>query len=349
MKKFLGLALLGLFVFSSCEEDAEKEADLNSEDSKVLIDGSASDMTEDVISLIESDGVKAATDFAELLDGSEVINGRTSQSGWTKAKLELITQYFVNGPSARTGTDEITSFEDIKGLYEWNPDLNDFNKETSDFFIVKFPTEESEVNNSELKISELEFVTVVDEYDGFIDEYEVPSKINGYLKVDEVTLIILSYSVDWSENGIPEKADIELFVSPFTFLLTFNDAITKSSLLTSIELNEEVITEVDLDVTFEDETKEEVLLVDGSVQYRNLKIQGEIDPREVPVDGNPNEYIDLSLYSADTKVGDIDFVFEEEVGDYVAYVRYSDGSVDNLDDLLEPTLQEIEDIFTEFE
>ena len=349
MKKLLALVLLGLFVFTSCDDDGEKETDLNSDDAKVLIDGSASDMTEDVISLVESDGVKAVADFAELLDGSDVINGRASQSGWTKEKLQLITQYFINGPSARTGTDEVTSFEDIKGSYEWNPDINDFDKAESDVFIVKFPTEGSEINNAELKISELEFVTIIDEYEGFVDEYQVPSKIEGYLKVDEVTVIELSYLVDWSESGNPEKADIELFVSPFTFSLNFNDAITKSSLLTSIKLNGDIITEVDLDVTFEDETKEEVLLVEGSVQYRTLKIQGTIDPREVPVDGDPNEYIKLALYSDDAKVGDIVFVFEDEVGDYVAYVSYADGSTENLEDLLEPTLQEIEDILSEFE
>ncbi len=348
MKKLLVLLTLGLFVFTSCESDEEKGGDIDSNEAKALVDNSADAMEQDIVSLVESEGVNAIIDFADLLDGSEVINGRVDQSKWTKERLSLIAQYFVNGPAGRVNVDEPTSFDDIKGLYEWNPDIQDFDKEASEFFIVRFPAGESETNNAELKISELEFETIIEVYEDFVDEYEVPSKIEAYLKVDDVTLIELSYLVDWSENGNPEKADIELFVSPFTFSLSFEDALTKSSLLTSVKKGDDIITQVDLDVTFEDETKEEVLLVEGSVQYRSLKIAGSIDPREIPEDGDPNEYIKLALYSNNDKVGDIVFVFEEEVGDYVAYVEYADGSREDLELILEPVLQEIEEIEDEF-
>ena len=349
MKKLFLLTLLGFFFFTSCEDEADSGTDLNSDDAKVLVDGTMSEMTTDIISLAESDGVEAMNDFVSLLNGNQVIIGRVSPKGWTKERLDLIAEYFIHGPASRTNTSGVTTFDSIKGLYEWNPDINDFDKAISDFFIIKFPTEGSNVNNAELKISELEFVTVIDEYDGFVDEYEVPSKIVGDLKVDDVAVIELFFLVDWSSNGLPEKAEVELFVTPFTFLLNFNDAITKSSLLTSIRIDEEVITEIDVDVTFEDETKEGVLLVEGSVQYRTLKISGSVDPRDIPMDGDPNAYIKLALFAGDDKLGDIVFDFEEEVGDYVPYVVYNDGSRDLLEEILEEVFVEIEDILADWE
>ncbi|MEQ6167054.1 hypothetical protein AAOE16_07660 [Ekhidna sp. MALMAid0563] len=352
MKKLFALSIIGLSVLTSCQNDDEKNVDLNAEEASQAINASADQLSNDVVSLVESEGVSAMTNFAELLEGSEVIGGRVSQKAWTKEQLDLIIQYFVNGPSTRTNNDHPTTFDDLKGLYEWNPAIQEFDKEASEYFIVKFPTEGSETNNAELKISDLQFVTITKTDDGFVDEYEVPSVIVGYLKVDDVTYIELNFNVNWSSEGMPEEADVSLFVKPFTFTIKFDDTFaTSASLLSSIYIDEELIIGIDLDVQFEDNTKEEPVYFEGSISYRTLKIVGNVDIREIEEEGNPNDYINLALYSNDSKLGDIVFMLEEVDGgfeDYVAYVEYSDGSKENLEEILEPVLAEIEAIFAEF-
>ena len=353
MKKLLALSILGLFVFTSCQNDDGKNVDLTADEASKSINASAEQLSNDIVSLVESEGVAAITDFAELLEGSEVIGGRISQKDWTKERLDLIIQYFVNGPAARINNDEPTSFDDIKGLYEWNPELQDFEKEASEYFIVKFPTEGSATNNAELKISDLQFVTITEIDGDIVDEYEVPSIIVGYLKVGEETLIELDFEVNWSEEAMPVKADVSLLVKPFTFTIKFDDTFaTAASLLSSIYIDEELIIGIDLDVQFEDNTKEEPVYFEGSVSYRTLKIAGNVDIREIEEEGDPNDFIDLALYSNDSKLGDIVFVLEEIEGgfeDYVAYVEYSDGSKEKLEEILEPVFTEIEEVFEEFE
>ncbi|WP_421763317.1 hypothetical protein [Ekhidna sp.] len=354
MKKLLGALLLGLFVFTGCEnDDEEKKTDLTAEEASALVHGSADKMGDDVVSLVESEGTQALVDFVKLLEGSEVIGGRVSQKEWTKERLNMIIQFFVNGPAARTDNTEPSTFDEIKGLYEWNPETMEFDKEASEFFIVKFPTEGSEVNNAELKISNLEFVTITETDGDIVDEYEVPAIIVGYLKVDDVTYIELDFEVNWSSTGFPEKADVTLLVKPFTFVLSFDDTFAKSaSLLTSISLEESLVVGIDLTVEFETDAKEEPVYFEGSVSYRDLKIAGNVDITDIADDANPNDFIDLALFADDTKVGDIVFVLEEiEPGfeDYVAYVEYADGTRENLEEILEPVLLEIEEIFEELD
>lgn len=353
MKKLLVALIFGLFVLSGCQNDDDKNADLTTEEASAAINSAANELSDDIISIVESEGLNALMDLTLLLDGSQVIGGRVNERAWTKERVDLIIQYFVNGPAARTNNEGVTSFEDIKGLYEWNPELQDFDKEASEFFIVKFPTAESETNNAELKISDLQLVTVTDEEDDFVSEYEIPSVIIGYLKVDGETLVELNFEVDWSSTGDPEKADISLFISPFTFDLNFDDTFAKSaSILASVSINNELIAGIDLDVEFETTDKESPVLLEGYVQYRGVKVQGNIDMTEIPEDANPNDYINLALYSNESKVGDIVFVLEEDdsgFDDYVAYVQYSDGTQENLEELLEPVFAEIESILSEFE
>ncbi|SNT19869.1 hypothetical protein SAMN05421640_2807 [Ekhidna lutea] len=353
MKKLLGVLLLGLFILSGCNNDDEKNVDLTADDAKALVNNSADKLGDDVVSLVESDGAQAVIDFANLLEGSAVIGGRVSEKEWTKGRLNLIIQYFVNGPAARTSNDDVTSLEDIQGLYEWNPEIGDFDKAESEFFIVKFPTEGSETNNAELKISALEFVKITEDHGEYVDEYYLPSIIVGYVKVDETTVIELDFEVNWSSVGAPEKAEVSLFVSPFNFELSFDDTFAqKSSILSSISISDELIVAIDLSVEFESAEKEEPVYFEGSVTYRDLKIGGDVDVRDLPEDADPNDFINLALFSGDTKVGDIVFELEEiEPGfeDYVAYVEYSDGTKENLEDILEPVLQEIEETFEEFE
>lgn len=354
MKRILFPITITLFILTGCQNDADdQQVDPTVEESKEAVDASATALSDDIVTLVQSQGVNELVHLIDLIENHQLVSGRTSQQAWTKSRLKAISHLFVNGPSARVGVSNPKTFEDIKGLYVWNSDLQDFDFQESEFFTVQFPTEGSETNNAEFQITTLELVTIEDVNGDFVDIYEVPVAITGYLKVDGEAIVELSYEVDWSAEGTPEKANVDLLVSPFTFIINFTDTFDKStSLLASISINGELITSIDVDVSYETESKADPYLIEGNVQYRSLKIDGNLDAREIGLNGDPNSFIDLALYSGDSKIGDVIFVLEEDeegYQDYIPYVQYEDGTRENLEDLLRPVFEEIETIFAEFE
>ena len=353
MKKLIFTSTVILFVLTGCNNEDDLSSDVSSQEAQEVVDNTAASMSGDIVSLVESEGVEELIHLVELLDEYALVGGRVSQKSWTKERLKTISHYFVNGPAARTGTNEPQSFDDIKGLYTWNFELEDFDVEDSEFFIVRFPSEGSSTNNVEFKISTLEFVTVTDSWEDIVDEYEVPSKIEAYLKLDDAVLADLNYAVDWSSNGTPEKADVSLFLAPFKFVINFSDTFAKStSLLTSISINDELIASVDVDVTYETDSKDDVIKVEGNVQYRGLKIDGNIDATKIGLDGDPNDFVELTLYADNAKIGDIIFELEEDddgFQDYVPYVMYEDGTKESLEAILAPVFEEINSILSDVE
>ena len=349
MKKLIFGSLLGLFVLTGCQnEDDKLAADITAEESKEIVESSGTNLSDDIVSLVESEGIDELVKLINLLDEHEVLYARSSRRAWTRGQIETIKQYFVDGPAKKVSDDGPNTLEDISGIYTWNFETAEFDFEESDLFTVFFPTEGSETNNAEFKISNLEYAVTEEGLD-----FDAPSLINAYLKVDDVTLVELAYDVNWSDLGVPVEADVNLLIAPFRFEIDFVDVFAKStSLLTSVYINDEVIVSIDVDVSYESESKEDPFLIEGSVQYRNLKIDGSIDAREIGLDANPNDFINLALYSDEDKVGDIVFVLETDdqgLEDYIAYVEYADGTSQNLDEVLLPVFEEIEAIFAEFE
>lgn len=349
MKKLLILVVPILFLLGGCSNEDEPGTGVGSEEASAMIHSTTSQVSGDITDLAESEGVLSLVHLLDLLEGSSVVNGRTNQQKWTNERIKIIAKYFINGPAARVGANNENSLANISGLYEWNFETNDFDYAESDFFIVRFPTEGSSTNNAEFKISALEMVTLTDE-DGY--EEELPSLLDAYLKVDEVILASLSLDVDWTESALPEKVEVSLYLAPFEFTIGFDGTFElNSSLLVSAKKNDEVITAIDVDVQFQSSEKIIPALITGNVQYRQLKIDGNIDLNAIGLDADPNDFINLALYSGDDKIGDIVFVLEEvEPGynDYVAYVQYADGTLENLEELLEPVFAEIESLLEDF-
>ncbi|GAB4232101.1 MAG: hypothetical protein Tsb0034_04790 [Ekhidna sp.] len=344
MKKHLWIAALLPLIFVGCKDDKVSEAP-TPEEASVQLNNLANQAETDVVTLIESEGVRGMQHLLELAESFD-FSARKKDQREIKMFLNELTQSLIYGPNARVTEDDDLSFDQIKGLYEWNPTTETFDESESDFFIVRFPTEGSATNNAELKISELEFVTIKEDNGDFIDEYQLPSAIDAYLKVDDETVIELDASIDWSSDALPEKVDLVLFVDPFTFTLGFDESFPQmSSLVTSVKLEDEVILGVDVDVEFTSSDKEDPKKIEGFIQYYNLKIAGSVDAESLDNDpeADPNDHINLELLLDDAKVGDI--MFEDDL----AYVVYADGSKELLEELLQPVIDEIEDLLSDFE
>lgn len=338
MRRIFATVLLASIFLYSCdknEETTSKEEELSPAEASAMMSESADQMADDILTLAESEGVEGLMDLIGLLELDDISVGRADQDNWARQKLALLKHYFLDGPVARVSDDDFY-LEDIAGLYEWNSETEEFDVTASEIFAILFPTEGSDVNNAEFQISEL------------VIEDELPVVITSALLIDDTEVIKLSYEVEWTFDEVPVEAEVSLFVTPFTFSVSYNSTFdVNTSLITSVSLDDEVITSIDVDAEFEDDAKEELVALEGSIQYRDLSLEGEIDLRDLQEDADPNDYINLELYNEDFKIGDI--VFEMEEDDYVAYVVYADGSKENLEDILLSIEEELEELLEDFE
>jgi hypothetical protein len=354
----LSLSLLALIFITSCGTDDTAKTpvkEMTAEEASAKIVSTGKTAADDVVTMVDSEGVTALLALADLFEDFDQFSSRAEQQSWVKAKFQTISHYFVHGPAQRVNEDDF-SFDNIKGVHTWNFDLEAFERtDDSEFFVVNFPSEGSDTNNAELKITDLQFVTITttDEWDTYEDDY--PTVIEGTLKVDGETYISLSASADWSSEGIPEKASVDLLVAPFTLLMDFDDtnALTSSG-SASLKKNGTTLMAVDLDITFKTADKEEPTDIEGFVQYSNIKLSGSVDVagyEENAYDENDdfiegfdgNEYIDLEVLIDDVKVGDISIVND------ILYIVYLDGTEEVLEELLEDVIADIEDKFEEFD
>lgn len=339
-----------LALLMACSDENESN-ELSAENASDQINSIASEMNGDVVTLVQSEGIDGALTLVDFVDNSTQL-GRVSpyqadeSASLVMQKAGVIAHYFTYGISALLG-EEPDFFIENKGVWEWNFDLDDFERvDDAEAIIIRFPSEGSMVNNAEFGLTEVEVV--------YIDEEELPTSIQAYLTVDEVKYIDLDFLVNYTADGFPETADISLDVLPFSLEVSFDDTqVTLTSLAATLLLEGENLIGVDVDVEFESEAKVEPILIAGEVSYRTLRIVGSVSNTEMDnsEDSDPNDYVDLALFIGDEKVGDIVFELEEIVEDgqvyeeYIAYVEYADGTRENLEDIFAGVIDEIETTF----
>ena len=161
MKKLVFIFLVSMFIFTACDNKNEiKSGTLLSDEAKIIMENTTDEMQSDILSFTESKGVETISELITFIAQTSIIGGRKAGKKRKLKQLKKLDYYFLYGP-LRTVSDldatSTLSFEEIKGLYTWNPEINDFEREESEFFIVRYPTKDSESNNGELQISELEF------------------------------------------------------------------------------------------------------------------------------------------------------------------------------------------------
>lgn len=347
------LPVLMAFLIASCGN--EEDNSLDSVNASAQINAIAGEMNDDVVTLVQSEGVNGALSLVDLIENSaelgrvtpyEVLENRS----FVANQINKISFSFTEGVAVALG-QEPDDFTEIKGVYEWNFDLEDFEKTgESDFLIILFPVEESTTNNGEFRLTEF---TVVE-----IDGEELPTSIQADLSVDGSKVIDLDFSVNYDSVGNPETANITLDVLPFALNLTFDDTQAQAtSLAVTLFLEGSSLMGVDVDIMFDSEEKLEVNSVAGEVSYLDLRIVGSIndDQMDNSDDSNPNDYIDLALFIGENKAGDIVFILEEIIEDgqtyedWVPYVEYTDGTQEKLEDILQPVIDEIEDAFEDLD
>ncbi len=357
MKKFnlYGLAI-GLLLLTACGDDDESKTTFTVDDAKQSMSKLSTDMSADIVDITSAEGVNAVGDLVSILELNDPFAGRLANAeetkSWFKKHAVLFKTVFVSKPTTNSRlAEEGFDFNAHVGTYNWNPETESFDKvEGGDIIVINFPQEGSSQNNISLRITEFSEEQFEDEF----DIYYMPTAIAADLSIDDVEQIALDFSAAYNTNGDPVSASVALFLNPYTFSVSFDDTQTKTvSGSASIKKDQETIVATSLTVDFLTQQKEDIDLIDGFVQYRTIKIQGEVDVNGIESAENPdpNDFVNLALFDGSNKIGDI--IFETEMVDGfeedVPYVLYADGTKAKLEDVLKPVIDEIEDFEEEVE
>ncbi|MFZ6013394.1 MAG: hypothetical protein ACOYXT_23835 [Bacteroidota bacterium] len=359
MKATLRLLPLAIFfvvlTLTSCNKDENNG--LSKTDATTEINEFNTSAAQDLQALTDADGLQALKEFFQLADTDDPFSrigghDRKSIKVFFRNKGKEFRSVFATqkAVAGRTQGDEPFDYSAHKGLYAWNASLQKFELVgQSDIIRIQFPTEGSPTNNAELKLSAYSEVEIFDEE--FEESYYQPSVLKASLLVNQVQLASIDLNIQWHDSGIPITADIIVFVKPFTAILSFDDSNTSSSSLSvSLVRDLETIAAVSVTAKYKNSTKTapNLTAIEGFVQLKNLKLAGSINisGMDASLDGDPNKYVHLALYSDGKKVGDIIFINENVNGfpEFVAYLRYSDGSKEKLENVFEPVMEELEEL-----
>lgn len=357
MKKSLIYLFSALIIFmSSCDEKEVETQGMKSDDAKVAIQTVSEDLAVDLIDLTQSKGIIGVKSLFSLIVGIDPFTGGRTEINKEeyllilKEKANALRIIFSPEKSIKGKMEEgLFLFEENKGEYDWNFIEEQFVKvAASEFIILNFPSQGSETLNATLRITNYEEMVMVDEF----GEYYAPTSIEGDLTIDNNLVVDLKFELSYDDMSEPSEGSLYLFLSPFTLQYQFVNASDKILLTASIAKGDEVIVDIDLEATIIDEEGFTTISgVNGSVQYRDVKVAGSLKYTESE---NPNDFIDLKIYVNDQLLGEVVFVeeadeFSEDGMEFYPYIRYSDGSRERLEDVFEPVIIEVEDFFYELE
>ena len=359
LKTLLNLLLCTIFIMSCSSDNNDTEGVFTSEEAAKSMAEFSTSMHTDIVDMVNSTGTETLTDLVDLISSDNLFSGRIDTDETRKERIiqrfRQINEVFIPRKSvSQLNNDERFEFEPNLGIYNYDAQTEKFIKtvDVVDNIQINFPTEGSTSNNATLRI--LSFKDVLIENEIAIEEY-LPSILVADLSVDAVIVVSLDLEVNWSSSGLPEVAEVALFVIPFDYILKFsNTATTSSSLSFSVSKDNNVIMGTDVTVEFKTQQKEEVATLTGNVSFREFKLKGELkiaalEAAEGDENADINDYLDLAFFMGDNKIGDVLLEESADGEDLEAYIVYSDGSKELLETVLQPILDEIEALLESLE
>jgi hypothetical protein len=333
---------------SSCKDDENGSSGLSKQNAEAILTEFNATTKADLQEFSNANGIQAIQDFFDMTSINDPFSRMaTDKKGIRKFFFERGRKFksvFVPASTkGRVSEEGSFDFEAHKGVYEWNATTQEFDLTAeADIIKIKFPTEDSETNNAELRLTAYSDVEV---YDEEWEEYSyVPSQIEATVFVAGQTVAFLDLDIDYDDAGFPNAADIAFGATPYTASIAFNlSGPTKSTIIASFKNGSETLFATSVTVNYSDESKSEesLKLAEGFVQLNNLRLQGEIDfaaANNTEVD--LNDIYKFSLYDGSDKLGKI--VFEEENEELIPYIKYSDGTKAKLEEVLQPVVDELE-------
>jgi hypothetical protein len=330
------------------KDDDDANGSLTKTEAQSKLSGFNTSAKSDLQHLSNTEGLEAVKDFFSLVDQDDPFGRIAGDKKKLKAFLKEKGNNFRNifAPASirqgRVNGETSFDFDANTGTYEWNSETQEFEKTAESAIIkIKFPIEGSPINNAELQLTAYAEELVIDGETGE-DSYE-PTLIKASILVDSNQKAALDLNIDYDNSGFPLEAEISLGVSPYTVSLAFNNnASTSSTISLSLLKGQQTLVATSITVKYTDSSKSEesLTLIEGYIQLKELKVQGNINFEGTENAESLNDYVKLEIYSENQKIGDVVFVTENEQD--VPYLQYADGTKEKMETVFQPVVDELE-------
>jgi hypothetical protein len=336
-------------VFVACDKDDEKPA-LTATEAKQSLNSVDTKLAKDLEDLSNTEGFAAIERLSDLTDAGDPFPlARTKADRKNPKRLVgkaiVGLKRIVSRPTqaGRTKGDEPFDFNVWKGVYTWNPSIEDFQKTGNSTIIeIRFPTEGSATNNAVFRLTDYAEVATPDG-----DEAYSPTIIEATLDIDGTKEASISADVEYKGDGTdePRYADIVYFVNPFTFEIKLDDRSANStSFSQTLKKGNDVIIGWGVSVTYAGGVKDDqnINAISGYFQLINVRFEGTVNPSAT----DPNAMAVISIRVDGSSAGQLVFEPDQSTGEPAPYVKYNDGTKEPLSsifDQLEDSLDGLED------
>lgn len=344
------LMLLSCLLVLSCNNDENNNDDDNiittvAQD-KENINATFENTIEIITEMRDGDFVQSLFSFINL------DNGDVLDAAWLEELSSGLDVVITQDPF---NSDGHFMYSTLAGIYTWNISSKTWSKTSGSEIVFKFPaTENSTSNNFEfafLKYSDASF-TVNN------DLIYLPTEVEASLKKDNIAIMTLDASITYNPSGfpVPTIANIELFLKPTTFSLTFKRLtdtqfesqldITSSNYSTSIYGKVSIAHNDYLNLMDDDFNNIQI-----SFTRDKLNISGSWDIKTYmslssPTTDQINSTLNLVVNYNDQKIGDLKF---KDVGnETMLYIYYKDETSENMSIYYEPFISDFEAAFSSY-
>lgn len=331
---FLSAILLGV---SACGDDEPGKA--SKEEVKAAFQSANDQISNGANTFSTSPGYEAMGELSVLTEAGIPFGRRSSQKreevlANLKAGVYSIRGILTHSTSVRTNDDEPFDFEENLGVYEWNFETQDFERTGNSAIIeILFPTEGSSTNDGRFRMTAYE-----EEATPNGDELYSPTRVKASLDINGTKQVELDAEVEYGTDDQPVKGDVYYFVNPYAFEISFDDTKSKSSSFSeSLSKSGKVLIGFGATVTFQDATKDEEFIkaISGYVQLVDVKLVVSAKAPTLQTAGDINDFVTINIKVKSKVGGKILLEQDEMTGEVVAFVKYSDGSTEPLQDLLQ--------------
>lgn len=348
--KLLAFLLSAVVLVTSCDKD--DESPLSADDAQEALAAVDTELSNELQDLSTAKGFAAMEALAGLSGAGDPFPlGRTKEARKNPSshvrKAVVSLNQMIEGPTQddQLAGDEPFNYTQNKGVYEWNPSLQDFQKTgTSTIIEIKFPTEGSSTNNAVFRLTNYAEVATPDG-----DEAYSPTIIEATLDVDNVKEASLSVKVEYVGDGSddPKFADISYFVNPYTIDVDLDDrAASTTSFSQSLSKSDDVLIGWSLTATYQGAKLEEnISKLVGTLQLSSVVFTIEVNAPSGSSSGDIdyNDFIKISVKVDGKAAGDVVWVTDNTTGEPIPYVKFSDGSKEPLAAIFEALGEGLDD------
>ncbi len=343
---FLSAVMLAV---SSCGDDEAGKA--SKEDVRAAFQSANDQLSDDLNSFTNSSGYEAMNQLSVLTDEDNPFGRKSSRKREQVIENLKAGVYAIRGmvkrstANARISGDEPFNFNENKGVYEWNFQEEIFVRtDDSEVMEIWFPTEGSATNNAEFRMTAYE-----EELTPNGEELYSPTLIKASIFVDETKELELDAEVEYGNDDQPVKGDVYYFVNPFALEISFDDTESKSSSFSeSLSKSGKVLIGFGATVNFQEASKDDdaISSASGYIQLADIKFTVKIKAPDSSSSGDINDFVTITIKVKSNVGGRIILEQDGTTGELVPYVKYTDGSTEPLEDLLEDLSFEIENMLS---